>query len=98
MVIMSNIVITDESESHHTLCVMNIVGGDGKDLQPNQAPSSSFPSLADAAKVQKVPVTYARPNAGPSQTVTPGRPKFINTDKEKLRRKLAEREAAASKH
>lgn len=75
---------------------MNIIGGDGKDPQPAQAPSSSFPSLADAAKVQKVPATYVRPGAGSSQATTPGRPRFINTDKEKLRRKLAEREAAAA--
>lgn len=59
-----------------------------------QAPSSAFPTLADSANAPEVPVVRSKPGAASSFASAPNRRRFINSNAEALRKKLAERATA----
>lgn len=61
-------------------------------VAPGNVTNASFPSLADAASAPELPVSRGKTASGPSISSNSGRPRFINSDAEKLRQKLAERD------
>lgn len=80
----------------HGFVIVDVSGDEEEGKEPAAAaiPSTAFPSLADAADAPEVPVSRGKSSSSTSGLSSARRPRFINSNAEKIRQKLAEQRAA----